>query len=215
MSHWDEAYRKTKCLWGERPDWVLEAYVSLLPKGEVLDIGIGEGRNAFFLASEGFNVIGYDISETAVKRCLQKAKNLGLNVKAFAQDARKIKIPKNHYALIVCAWTLNFFTKTESEKILSRICNGVKKNGFVYLSVFSTEDPAYERLKSLTSPVEENTFYSPRLGTYVHYFTEPELLNHFQDFQTIVFVKGKMLDIEHRTRPHYHGVIYYLGQKKN
>lgn len=214
LSHWDAAYRKTECLWGERPDWILEAYISLLPKGEVLDIGIGEGRNALFLASKGFNIVGYDISETAVNRCLQKAKKLGLNVKAFAQDIRKIEIPRNRYALIVCAWTLNFFKKNESEKILAGIRDGVKKDGLAYISVFSTEDPGYKRLKSLTSPIEENTFFSSRLGTYIHYFTENELLNHFQVFQTIVCIKGTMLDTEHQTRPHYHGVIYYLGQKK-
>lgn len=76
MSHWDDAYRKTECVWGERPDWVLEDYMSLLPKGEVLDIGIGEGRNALFLASRVFSVVGYDLSKTAVDRCLEKAKKI-------------------------------------------------------------------------------------------------------------------------------------------
>jgi SAM-dependent methyltransferase len=213
VSRWEDVYRKAECAWGERPDWILEAYIDIIPKGEALDIGIGEGRNALFLALRGFDVTGYDISETAVNRCLQRAKSLGINVKALTLDIRQIEIPKDRYALIVCAWTLNFFKKSECEKILANIRDGVKRDGFVSIGVFSTEDPGYERLRSFAAPIEENTFYSPKLCTYVHYFTEQELLNHFQDYQTIACIKGKILDIEHRAKPHYHGVIYYLGQK--
>ena len=36
--------------------------VELLPKGRVLDVAMGFGRNAIYLASLGFNVEGVDIS---------------------------------------------------------------------------------------------------------------------------------------------------------
>ena len=34
------------------PDWELRAFLSLIPKGKALGLGIGDGRNAFFLAKK-------------------------------------------------------------------------------------------------------------------------------------------------------------------
>jgi len=47
---WEKEYRNVDSLWGFNPNSILSQYVEMLPEnGEVLDIGIGEGRNALFL----------------------------------------------------------------------------------------------------------------------------------------------------------------------
>ncbi|MDQ7862069.1 hypothetical protein RCO48_17110 [Peribacillus frigoritolerans] len=46
---WEKEYRNVDSLWGFKPNGILSQYVEMLPEnGEVLDIGIGEGRNALF-----------------------------------------------------------------------------------------------------------------------------------------------------------------------
>lgn len=71
QGYWEKEYRNVENLWGYAPSNQLSKYIDLIPKsGKILDIGIGEGRNAIFLAMKGYEVEGIDISNTAIKRCM-------------------------------------------------------------------------------------------------------------------------------------------------
>lgn len=50
--------------------------IGFLPNGQALDIAMGTGRNALYLAKMGFEVEGVDISEEAVSIALESAKKL-------------------------------------------------------------------------------------------------------------------------------------------
>lgn len=130
LSAWEEAYRSIESLWGLKPDHILVDYASLVPKGFVFDLGIGEGRNALFFAKMGYEVEGVDISQTAIDRCIERAKKANLKVKAEVGDLREVDIPHGRYSLIIAAWVLNFFKKTEAEEIVGKMKNGLKKGGF-------------------------------------------------------------------------------------
>lgn len=49
----------------------------------ILEIGCGEGQNAIYLLSRGYNVIASDISPEAIRWCKEKALEKGVNEKAF------------------------------------------------------------------------------------------------------------------------------------
>jgi tellurite methyltransferase len=211
LSAWEEAYRSVKSLWGLKPDHVLIDYGSLVPKGNVLDLGMGEGRNSFFFAKMGYKVEGFDISQTAIERCIKMAKNENLKVKAEAKDLREVDIPKGRYSLIIAAWVLNFFKKPEAEEIIRKIKEDLKRNGLVYITIFSLDDPGYEKAKNRLELVGEKTFYSSRRGYFIHYFKEEEFLSLFSDLKTVYHAKGTGLDLEHG-EPHYHGFIEYMDR---
>jgi len=211
-SAWEDTYRKVDLLWGLRPDSVLQSYCTLVPKGTVLDLGIGEGRNAFPFAQMGHAVKGVDTSPTAVERCLSRAREAGYRVKAQVGDLRQFSIDPETYALVIAAWTLNFMKKSEAEEVIGRIKKGLVPDGLVYLGVFSTTDPGFERIKQTGPEVEENTYFSPRMKCHVHNFTRQEVLGLFDDFRLIHCAEGTGLDVDH-DKPHYHGFVTYLGQK--
>src|SRR5262245_53680580 len=48
--------------------------------GKALDIGIGEGRNALFLATQGWEVTGFDISDVGVRLAREAARSEELRV---------------------------------------------------------------------------------------------------------------------------------------
>lgn len=212
LSAWEEAYRSVESMWGLKPDHILLEYASLIPKGNVLDLGIGEGRNALFFAKMGYEVEGVDISQTAIERCIERAKKTNLKLKAEVKDLKEVDIPQGRYSLIIAAWVLNFFKKRAAEEIIGKIKNGLKKDGFVYIGIFSLDDPGYKRAKKSLEVVEENTFYSSQRNSFFHYFTREEVLSLFADFQVIYYAVGTGLDISHGG-PHYHGFIEYMGQK--
>jgi len=212
LSPWEKAYRKVKCLWGLKPEPMLMEYSRIIPKGYVLDLGIGEGRNSLTFAELGYQVEGFDISSTAIKHCIETAKKANLKIKAKVGNLKNITITKEKYTLIIAAWVLNFFKKADIAKIITRIRKGVKKNGFVYISVFSLDDPGYRKAKDKFKEIETNTFYLPKRDYFTHYFTKNEILSLFDIFKVIYCAEGTELDMEHG-EPHNHGFIIYLGQK--
>lgn len=70
---WEKHYGEESYLFGKEPISLLKSYVGVLKKGKALDVAMGEGRNAVYLAEQGFNVTGLDVSAKAV----EKAKKLG------------------------------------------------------------------------------------------------------------------------------------------
>jgi methylase of polypeptide subunit release factors len=68
--------------------------------GRALDIGIGEGRNAFFLASQGWDVTGFDVSATAIKATLAAAAARRLKVTAVV-GGRNSSSPLRDRSLVV------------------------------------------------------------------------------------------------------------------
>lgn len=69
---WDERYTEEGFAYGVEPNDFLKAEYSRIPKGgRVLCLAEGEGRNAVFLALQGYSVTAVDQSAVG----LQKAKN--------------------------------------------------------------------------------------------------------------------------------------------
>jgi SAM-dependent methyltransferase len=63
---WDQRFREEKCVLGNDPSAYLadniELIKKLVPGKRALDIACGEGRNSIYLAKQGFEVVGLDIS---------------------------------------------------------------------------------------------------------------------------------------------------------
>ena len=64
---------------------------------------MGEGRNAVYLASKGFKIVGIDFVERAVERATKLAKESGVTVEAKTQDLDFFLIPLMKYdTIVVC-----------------------------------------------------------------------------------------------------------------
>ena len=211
---WEKSYQNIKQLWGSDPDSKLMQYFDLIKRGNLLDLGIGEGRNALPFTFEEFNIDGVDISETAIKRCKENLTKKDSIINLISTDLREYDIKKDNYTLIIVANVLNFFRKSEIEIIVEKIREGLKEDGMVYLSVFSTLEPRYDLIKTNKKQVEENTFYIDEKDSYTHFFTQEELNKYFWDFELICCCEGLEYDSNHG-EPHYHGGIEFIARKKN
>ncbi len=56
---------------------------------QILDIGCGTGRHAIELARRGYHVIGFDLSESQLRRAREKAATAGVAVEFQRRDATK------------------------------------------------------------------------------------------------------------------------------
>ena len=79
---WDARYRSADLIWSGDPNPHLIAQVADLAPGTALDVGSGEGSDAIWLASLGWQVTGIDVSPVALARAAERAANAGKEIAA-------------------------------------------------------------------------------------------------------------------------------------
>jgi SAM-dependent methyltransferase len=67
-SGWDERYRSADLVWGAPPNRFVAAEFANAQPGRALDLACGEGRNALWLASQGWQVTAVDFSPVAIEK---------------------------------------------------------------------------------------------------------------------------------------------------
>lgn len=76
---WEARYKERDQIWSGRVNAVLAGIASDLTPGRALDLGCGEGGDVVWLAEQGWQGVGLDISETAVSRATAAANARGLD----------------------------------------------------------------------------------------------------------------------------------------
>ena len=71
---WDDRYRSSKRVWSGNPNPQLVAEAAGIAPGRALDVGCGEGADAIWLAEQGWEVVGMDISQVALDRAAEHAR---------------------------------------------------------------------------------------------------------------------------------------------
>jgi rhodanese-related sulfurtransferase len=118
---------------GIAPSSFLVENFELLPKGLALDLAMGEGRNAIYLATRGFDVDGVDASAQAVSRARTAARRLGTPIRAVVgntEDGTYI-IPLETYDVIT---VFNYLHRA----LFNDIRQGLKPGGVVAYQTFTT-----------------------------------------------------------------------------
>ncbi|MGW7451459.1 class I SAM-dependent methyltransferase [Streptomyces sp. NPDC054787] len=75
---WDARYSESTRIWSGRANEALVREVSDLTPGRALDLGCGEGADAVWLARQGWQVTGTDISKVALGRAAEHADGAGV-----------------------------------------------------------------------------------------------------------------------------------------
>ena len=97
---WDARYSGEELLWKAEPNRFLVAEVTGLPAGRALDLACGEGRNAVWLASEGWEVTGVDFSTVALTKARRLAGQHEVTVEWIEADVLAWEPPAARFDLI-------------------------------------------------------------------------------------------------------------------
>jgi len=171
---WNKRYDVREYIYGKEPIKFLQENVSLLTKGKALVLAMGEGRNAVFLARNGFDVDCCDISEKAVEKCESLARESGVSLNAFTADLEKYKIPADKYDLITCF----YYTQRD---LIPQIKEGLKKGGMVMFETYTIDQLEYG-----------NGAHGPSNPEYL--LKHNELLNFFRDFHILYYREGEIAE---------------------
>jgi SAM-dependent methyltransferase len=98
---WDKRYSAVENLWAVKPNRFLVAEVEDLVPGRALDLACGEGQNAIWLATLGWDVTGVDYSEVAISKARTRAERDGVRVDFLVGDLVAYEPGTAAYDLVV------------------------------------------------------------------------------------------------------------------
>lgn len=98
---WDRRYDTSELVWTAVPNQFLVAEVASLVPGTALDLGAGEGRNAIWLAQQGWQVTAVDFSEVGLAKARQLAAASGVEVTTVHADVVVDNLAYDRFDLVV------------------------------------------------------------------------------------------------------------------
>ena len=141
---WENHYVRNDLPWnagGPDPDLVRLVKTDVIPVGQALDIGTGPGHDAVFLIQQGFNVIGFDISPSAVVMARENASNKGLFGFFQQGDIRQIPVEDRFIDFAYDRGCFHVLDPEDRPKAVNEVHRVLKKNGLYLLKVFSDKEP--------------------------------------------------------------------------
>ena len=134
---WDERYGVDEYVYGREPNLFLKQNVKVIPKGNVLCIADGEGRNGVWLVKQGYSVTSIDFSPKAIEKINRLAQKNEVSIKTICVDLLNYKFGENIYDGIISIFS--HFKVDDTNKLHHKYFNALKPNGVFIMEVFAKE----------------------------------------------------------------------------
>lgn len=173
QTYWNRRYAEGGRIWGDEPSGTALRAAELFRKTgarKILVPGCGYGRHAEFFAGRGFAVHGVDISDVAIglagrpDSAVVYSRGSVLDM-PFSDDLHDAVYGYN---------LLHFFRAADRRRVVEGCTESLRPGGLLFFTVFSEKEPSCGKGRE----VEERT-YESKPGRPTHYFTEPDLKDHF------------------------------------
>ena len=193
---WDERYAEKEFAYGEKPNEFFRQELLKLPPGRLLLPGEGEGRNAVFAASIGWEVIAFDQSEEGRKKALSLANQKGVNLKYQITSINDFENKPESFDCIALIFV--HFSEAERKTIHQKLFSFLRPGGKIIMEVFSKSQLG----RSSGGPKLPEMLYS-----------EPELREDFLNLNALQITE---LEVELNEGKYHQGkamLIRLLGEK--
>lgn len=134
---WDQIYQGRDVKVPVNPSALVLETTANLPPGAALDIGMGNGRNAIYLARKGWKVTGIDISQEAVRQAQAEARKLNAAIDASVSRFEDLPAFQNRFDVILCMYVQDLATKN-AKKIMDML----KPGGLLIVEGYHQDAPA-------------------------------------------------------------------------
>ncbi len=117
----------------DKPAPFLVRHLGLLPKGRAVDVAMGKGRNAVFLAEQGWEVIGLERDPDAISAVRALASTRMVRIETREIDLERSPVPAEGFDLLICFFYLD-------RKLIPSIHEAVRPGGVVVYETFLLEN---------------------------------------------------------------------------
>jgi SAM-dependent methyltransferase len=153
------------------PSDLLVEYLPRLPKGRALDVAMGKGRNALYLAEQGWAVDGVERDEESVRIAKDEARRRGVSLGITVADLEQYRLSKDTYDVVTCFYYLQ-------RDLIPQMREALKLGGVVLYETFLID----QHLK--TGKPSRKEFC----------FGQNELLRAFSDLRVLYYWEGFISD---------------------
>ena len=134
---WDGRYGVDEYVYGKEPNLFLKQNVNAIPKGNVLCVADGEGRNGVWLAKQGYSVTSIDYSRNAIEKISSLAKGNNVSIKTICADLLNYDFGNNKYDGIISIFS--HFKIYDTNELHHKYFSTLKPNGVFLMEVFAKE----------------------------------------------------------------------------
>jgi len=99
--YWNARYAPEAYAYGEWPNDFLQSAVTPTTQGRAISLCEGEGRNAVFLALQGYQVTAVDFSEVGLRKAQALAARHGVQIDCVVADMASLELGNNQWDLVV------------------------------------------------------------------------------------------------------------------
>jgi len=139
---WDQRYSAEEYIYGKDPNEFLANAVSKIPKGKVLCVAEGEGRNAVFLAQQGYEVVAVDSSSVGLEKALKLAKERGVTIQTVVSDLANFNIEPESWDGVVSIFA--HVPPPVRKQLHKKIVNGLRSGGVLILEAYRPDQLSYK-----------------------------------------------------------------------
>ena len=134
---WDERYRAEEYAYGKAPNNFLEENFKVIPKGKVLSLAEGEGRNAVFLAKQGYSVTAVDASQVGLNKATKLAAESDVAIEFIHADLADFDIGENRWDGIVSIFCP--LPSSLRKELHKKVVAGLKPNGVFLVEAYTPD----------------------------------------------------------------------------
>jgi hypothetical protein len=188
---WNERYLSEEYAFGESPNEFLKSVLPSIQPGKILFPAEGEGRNAVFAATLGWDVFAFDVSEEGKRKADLLAQKNGVAINYIVQSMDETSYPSDSFDAIALIYAhFNHDVRSSFHKKLSQ---SLKSGGHVILESFSKDHLPYQSLyPSVGGPREISMLYSlDDMKNDFNNFSQLELTQTEVDLNEGIYHVGK------------------------
>lgn len=139
--HWNQRYTSNAFVYGRKPNQFFKDFIHNQPPGKLLLPCEGEGRNAVYAASLGWEVIAFDQSEVGMKKAMAFAAESGVSFNYMLADALDFDYQSYTFDVIAFIWA--HFPPDARRLIHHKALTSLKPGGFVLLEGFNKKQLSF------------------------------------------------------------------------
>ena len=132
---WDERYSEEHYIYGTEPNGFLKDNFGIIPTGDLLCLAEGEGRNAVFLAQQGYSVTAVDSSLVGLKKAKKLAADNKVTIEFIHADLENYDIGDKKWDGIVSIFC--HVPEQVRKKLHKKVVKGLKNTGVLFLEAYT------------------------------------------------------------------------------
>ncbi|NJR61789.1 MAG: class I SAM-dependent methyltransferase [Cyanobacteria bacterium CRU_2_1] len=139
---WNERYSQAEYAYGKHPNDFLVEVVQQIPKGQVLCLADGEGRNGVYLAQQGYQVTAVDASSVGLEKARKLSAERSVEIETIIADLAEFPIQPNSWNAIVSIFC--HLPPTVRAHVHRQVVSGLRSGGVFVLEAYTPRQLAFK-----------------------------------------------------------------------